>query len=124
MTNTKKRLIFSVLGVITSVLPPLFAVLSFFPLWKERGAETILSGISLCLILISAVPLFRYIKRILYSPSAPMLWFFVFILFIALSKIADDITVIAFIGFISNLIGTIFFTIAKKSGVTSDEKQI
>ena len=122
MTELKKRLIFNALGLIFSTLPPFFAVLSYFPIWRERGAETILSGLSLCLIMISAIPLFRAVKRALYSPSAPLIWLLVFIVFFALSKIAADVTVISFLGFVSNLVGAFFYAIAKRSGVKEDEE--
>ena len=72
-----------------------------------------ISGLCLVIMLVCALPLFRAIKRALYSPSAPILWLVIFLLFFSLSKIADDITVIAFVGFISNLIGAIFFKLGK-----------
>ena len=122
MTEHRKKLILTAFGLVFSTLPPLLAVLSYFPIWKDRGAEAILSGLSLCLILICAVPVIRAIKRALYSPSAPLLWFFLFILFFALSKIAEDITVIAFVGFISNIIGALFFAKAKRKEGDENEK--
>lgn len=115
MTEENKRLALKVIGLIISTLPPTFCVLSYFPIWAMRGAKVMLSGLSLCLILISAIPLFRAIKTAFRSPSAPMIWFTVFIVFFTLSKIADDITVIALVGFISNLLGTFFFRLSKRS---------
>ena len=114
MQANQKPLILKGIGLIISILPPLLAVFSFFPIWKERGAEAMLSGISLFLILISAVPFFRAVKAALKSPSAPLIWFVLFVLFFSLSKIADDITVISFIGFVSNLAGALFFSLAKR----------
>lgn len=122
MNAHRKRLILSAFGLVFSTLPPLLAVLSYFPIWKNRGAEAILSGLSLCLILICAVPIIRAIKRAIASPSAPLLWFFLFILFFTLSKIAEDITVIAFVGFISNIIGALFFAKAKRTEDCENEK--
>lgn len=122
MTDNRKRLIFGAAGLIFSTLPPLFATLSFFPIWKERGPEAMLSGLSLCLILFSAVPVIRAVKKAVSAPSAPLLWFFLFLLFFLLSRIADDITVIAFVGFISNIIGAFFFSISRKYGDTGSEK--
>lgn len=114
MPGNKKSLIFRALGVAFSTLPPLFAVLSYFPLWKERGSEVMVSGLCLFMILISVVPLIRAVKSLLKSPSAPFIWFLIFLVFFSLSKIADDITVISFIGFISNLIGAFFFSLARR----------
>ena len=123
MQTYQKCYVFKVLGVVISTLPPLFAVFSYFPVWKERGAEAMLSGISLFLILISVVPLFRTVKTMLKSPSAAFIWFILFILFFSLSKIADDITVISFIGFISNLVGAFFFSIARRFEVGNNNEK-
>jgi len=114
MLYSKKAFIFRMIGLILSTVPPFVATLSYFPIWKERGAESILSGFSLMLILICALPLFRSVKRFLRSPSMPIVWFIIFVTFFALSKIAEDITVIAFTGFVSNLIGALFFRLAKE----------
>ena len=121
MTNTAKVFVFRALGLILSTLPPLFATLSYFPIWRTRGAGALISGLSLLLILLCAVPSVRAIKTALRSPSAPIVWFVVFVIFFALSKIADEVTVIAFVGFISNLIGAIFFSLARKRA--GEEKQ-
>lgn len=124
MTDVKKALFFRAIGIIISTLPPFFAVISYFPIWRSEGAEAILSGLSLLLVTVSFVPLMRAIKRILSSPSAPIIWLVIFIVFFALSKIADDVTVIAFVGFVSNLIGAVFFMLARKAmGNEKNEKQ-
>ena len=114
MQSNKKSLVFKALGVAFSTLPPLFAVLSYFPLWKDRGSEVMLSGLCLFMLLISLIPLIRAVKAALKSPSAPFIWFLIFLVFFSLSKIAEDVTVISFIGFISNLIGAFFFSLARR----------
>lgn len=114
MYSSKKCFVLKLLGLLISVIPPFIATISYFPIWRERGAETVLSGLSLLLLLISAIPLFKAIKNALRSPSAPLVWFFVFITFFALSKIAEDVTVIAFTGFISNLVGAFLFRLSRK----------
>ena len=114
MQSNKKFLFFKALGLAFSTLPPLFAVISYFPIWKDRGAEVMLSGLCLFMILISIIPLIRAVKSALKSPSAPFIWLLIFLVFFSLSKIADDITVISFIGFISNLIGAFFFYLARR----------
>jgi chromate transport protein ChrA len=120
----KKCLLFKILGTVSSVLPPFLAVISYFPIWKERGAGTMLSGFSLCLILLCIVPILRIIRNALKSPGAPILWFVFFIIFFALSKIASDMTVICFVGFVSNLIGALFFRLGKEKRGDMNEKQI
>ena len=118
-----KGVFFHILGLLISVASPFVAVISFFPIWKERGASTVLSGFTLCLMLICAIPLLRVIKHALRSPSAPILWLVFFIIFLALSKIASEMSVICFIGFISNLIGAMLFKIGEKCEAKNDEKQ-
>ena len=114
MPDMKNKLLLKIAGLTVSVLPTFLSVISYFPIWKERGGEAMLSGISLCLILITAIPVFRTVKSVFRTPSAPIVWLMIFILFFALSKIAEDITVIAFVGFVSNLIGSLLFTLARK----------
>ena len=112
--NPSKRLLFNALGLFFSVIPVGVAIFSYFPLWLRRGDASILSGISLLLLAAALVPFYRYVRNILRSASAPMMWFLFFMIFFFLSKIADEITVIAFVGFVSNLIGSVFFKIARK----------
>ena len=54
------------------------------------------------------------------SASSYLLWLIMFLLFITLSKIGEQMTVISFVGFISNLLGAICFKLAKR-GVRIDE---
>ena len=114
--NPSKRLLFNALGLAISVIPVTVSVFSYFPLWIERGDASILSGISLILIGLAAVPLYKYFKQILRSPSAPVMWLIAFILFLSLSRIADEMTVISFVGLISNLIGSLIFKLARRYG--------
>ncbi len=111
--KTKSRLLYFS-GLLISVLPVLLATLSYFPLWCKRGGEYALSGITLILLIIAALPLLRTIRARLRSPSAYTVWLIIFLLFYALSKIADEVVVIAFVGFISNLIGAFIFSLSRK----------
>lgn len=113
-TNVSKRLLFNALGLIISVIPVTVAIFSYFPLWISRKDASLLSGVSLLLIAIAIVPLFKCFKQIFNSPSAPIMWLLVFILFLLLSKIAEEMTVISLVGFTTNLIGSFMFKIAKK----------
>ena len=61
----------------------------------------------------SDVPLARYLRSILRTASAPLMWLAVFIAFMLLSRIANEVTVISFVGFIGNLIGALFFKLAR-----------
>ena len=114
MANKVKEIIFFALGAVVSVVPVALATVSYFPLWIHLGADATLSGISFILLAVSAIPLFKMIKAFLKSPAAWGIWLLIFILFFMLSKIANELTVISFIGFISNAIGALLFKISKK----------
>ena len=109
-----KRILLYGIGLAICVLPVLSAIILYFPIWKERGAATALSGFALLLVLMALIPLFSTVKSLLRSPAAYTMWFIAFITFLLISKIADEMTVISFVGFISNLIGAFFLRAAKK----------
>ena len=111
-----KRLLFNALGIGISVIPASVAIFSYFPMWIERDDASILSGFTLLLFAAALIPLYKHLRDMLRSPSAPLMWFIFFSLFFLLGRIADEMTVISFIGFTSNLIGSIFFKIARKYG--------
>ncbi len=114
-----KRTVLNLVGIAVSTLPVAVCILLYFPIWRERGIAAMLSGFTLLLLALAAVPLINLIKRVLKSPSAPVMWFIIFIAFLTLSGIADEMTVVAFVGFISNLIGAIFF---RTAGGRSNER--
>ncbi len=109
-----KPLVLRTVGLIFCTVPVIAAIFSYFPLWKERGAESVLSGFTLLLLLLSLVPFFNVIKKALRSPAAHTMWFIAFVFFFVFSKIADEMTVISFVGFLGNLIGAFFFKISGK----------
>ena len=114
LNNTPtKRLLFNALGLFFSVIPVCVSIFSYFPIWVHREDASILSGLALMLIAAALVPFYRYVRRALASASAPLMWFILFVAFLLLSRIADEITVIAFVGFVSNMLGTVLFRIAR-----------
>lgn len=116
LNNTPaKRLLWNALGLFCSVIPVAVSIFSYFPIWVAREDASVLSGLSLMLIAMALVPFFRYVRAALASASAPLMWFIIFAVFLLLSKIADEMTVIAFVGFVSNLLGAVFFRIARVS---------
>ena len=110
-TKTKNVLLY-VLGLFLCTGPVLMAIFSYFPLWREAGGGRVVSGGALLLAVLAWTPLFRFIKRVIASPAAYMMWLFVFILFFALSKIAHEMTVIAFVGFVGNALGALCFKLS------------
>ncbi len=113
MRNIKYYLITSI-ALFLSIVPVIIATLSYFPIWRERGGAALLSGFTLLLLFICIIPLLKLVKKMLASPSILFVWLFIFLLFFCLRKIADEMTVIAFTGFVSNTVSAILFRIAKR----------
>ena len=122
MTARLKRKILRLLALLFCTVPPILATLLYFPLWRTRGGTAAISGFTLLLLLLSAMPVFKLIKQVFRSPSVPLMWFFAFMIFLLLSKIADEVTVIAFTGFIGNSIGAMLFKLAMRGDDSKDEK--
>ena len=113
-----------VTGLMLCILPPLLAVISYFPIWKDRGVAAVISGFSLLLIALCFIPFFKTVKRILTSPASYTVWLIIFIVFLAVSKIAEEMVVISFFGFVGNLLGAILFKLTRKYGERGNEKQL
>lgn len=108
-----RKILLTLVGVVISTLPVMLCTLSYLPIWQERGAGATLSGFTFLVVVACFMPLFKLLKRLLASPAAHTMWFLFFVLFFALSKIADEMTVISFVGFVSNLIGAAIFKMAR-----------
>lgn len=98
---------------------PLIATFMQFPAWVERSAGSTVSGTFVVFAILSSIPLFRFLKDIFKSPSAPLLWGVALALLIALRNIVDEMIVICFVGVISNVAGTAIY----KIGDSLDRKE-
>ncbi len=116
-----KAIILRALGIAVSVLPPALAALSYFPIWCASGGEYVVSGFVAFLLLLCSLPIFNIVKKVLKSPSVWVMWLIAFIAFFSLSKIADEMVIISFVGFVSNLVGAILFKLARSEGEKTDE---
>ncbi len=114
LNKPMRSILLKALGLVFCIAPVTACVLTYFPIWREAGKAEMLSGITVLLLAMALVPLFNAVKKILHSPSAYMLWLFSFLLFFMLSKIADEMTVISFVGFVGNLIGAILMKLGRK----------
>ena len=118
-----KRALLRAFSLLFSVLPPAICTLLYFPVFRARGGEAMLSGFAALLLILSAVPLFRAMKRYFTSPAAWMIWLFAFLLFRTLSAIAAEAEVIAFTGFLGNLIGAVLWKIADRTGTQAGQRE-
>lgn len=101
-------------GIALCTLPVITAILLYFPLWGKRGGDAALSGFCVFLLTLASIPLFKLLKRSVSSISAHTVWFILFAVFFVASRIADEMTVISFVGFVTNLIGAALFRIADR----------
>ena len=118
--NHTRRLLFNALGLFFSVIPPAVSIFSYFPIWVAREDASVLSGLSLVLIIAALIPCYKYVKEALRTPTHPINTLPKFLVFMLLSSIAHEITVISFVGFVSNTVGAVFFKIAR--GMKNDRR--
>ena len=115
------KLLIKLAASVISVVPPIVTAACYFPLWIARGAETVLSGFGLFIAIVAFVPLMKLIGRALASPSAPVMWLVLFLLFLGLSAIADEMVVISFVGTVSNIVGAVIFKLAERKASGENE---
>ena len=117
----KRRLIY-LAGLVICILPVMICALSYFPLWASKSGAHVISGFAALLAILALSPLIKLVREALKSPASYVLWFGAFLLFFLLSRIGEEMTVISFVGFISNLVGAVFFKIADKYKEEKEDK--
>lgn len=95
------------------MIPPIACTISYFPLWSEAGAEYLISGGAALLIILSMIPLYKYIRKILESCASYILWLLIFIFCFLMSKVIGEITVISFVGFVGNIVGATLMKVSE-----------
>jgi hypothetical protein len=114
-----KRRLLKDTALLIDVGAPLVATMNYFPIWVNRSAESTVSGLFLFFAILCAIPLLKYFKRFIKSPSAPVMWGLLFATFLALRSILDEMVVISFVGFVANIIGLVLFKYAERGEETS-----
>ena len=107
-----KRGTIKAIAIVIDVGAPLIATLTQFPIWVDRSAEATVSGLFLVFAILSAVPLFRYFKKFLRSPSAPIMWGLMLCFLLALRAIVDEMLIISAVGLVSNCVGWVLYRLA------------
>ena len=105
--SSVKGIILYLLGLGICTVPVVVAILSYFPLWAKAKDGSAVSGIVLILLLLAFKPIFNLLKKAFKTSAAYTMWLVVFVVFFALSRIADQITVISFVGLVSNALGAL-----------------
>lgn len=93
------------LGYSLCVIPPTVATLTYFPLFRSVGGGAVIAGGTALLLILSIQPLWQRGLKLLSSGTVFLPWLLLFLLFSGLAKIADEMTVISFVGLLSNLLG-------------------
>ncbi len=114
-TNVFVTLGLHILGFALCILPPAVCTLMYFPLWKSVGYEYCIAGGAALLLALCMIPLYKLIRKRLESYGSYLIWLALFLLFLALSRIAEQMTVISFAGFIGNLLGSVCFYVARRN---------
>lgn len=114
MTNATKGKLLCWLAIALDVGVPLAVTLTQFPIWVNRSSAATMSGLCLLLVVICCIPFFRQIKEYLKSPSAPVLWTALFLIFVMLEAIASEIKIVCFFGAVANYIGSLLYKHGKK----------
>ena len=118
--NKKQSLVFKLLGIIFSVVPPAVCTLLYFPLYGGTAPEKLISLGAVLLLTVSFLPLMRIVTARLKTPSATVVWLVIFTLFYLLHRIAEQMIVISFFGFLGNLLGSVFFKLSRKRRIKDE----
>lgn len=103
-----------ILGFLLCIVPPAVCTLNYFPLWREVGYESCIAGGTALILALCIIPIYKLIRKGLDSFSSYMVWLLLFLLFFGMSRIAEQMTVISFVGFIGNLLGAVCFHFARR----------
>ena len=113
-TNSFVAFSLHIIGILLCIVPPAVCTLMYFPLWNAVGYEHCIAGGTALLLALSALPIYKLIKNRLNGVSSYVMWLVLFLLFFAMSRIAHQMTIISFVGFVGNLLGAICIKIEKR----------
>lgn len=106
------------IAIAICVLPPFLVTLKYSLTWivQGEGVEGIfnvaLPGVVVVAAVFCAIPLYKYISRIIKSPSMWFIWTVMWVLSELLARVIDEVRVIAFVGAVCNIIGFILWHLA------------
>lgn len=113
MSNKTKGTILKAIAWVLCIAPPTIATLEYFPLFKEQPEKGV-SVVAAVLLFIAAIPLWKYIKRALRSPSAWMVWLAIFLFSHYFSPIIHQTEAISFISLCTSFVAAALFRWAYK----------
>lgn len=123
MKNRTKGAIIKGAAITLDVVAPLVATLSQFPLWIEKSADATMSGLCLIFILISCLPFIKQIREFFKSPSSWMIFTILFVFFVVMRNIIDQMLVVSFVGAVANIAGAGIYALGRHIGEREDKNK-
>ena len=114
MSTRVKWLSLNILALCCCIVPPSATTLYFFPFWIELGMSAKVSGLSVLILIICALPFWRVLRENFKNPSVKTIWFIGLLAFWLIRPIIDEMIIICAVGFISNVVGSIVFKLRDK----------
>jgi hypothetical protein len=109
-----RKLVIRIIALLLCVVPPAVTVLLNFPVWIDRSHAATISGTVLVLLVLCCIPFYKAILAYIKSAAAPVLWLLLFAFCYLFGAIVDELTIVAFVGMISNLLGALLFKLEKR----------
>lgn len=113
LSNKQKGIILFAVGLLFCILPPVLVTLEYFPLFKAQPDKGV-SVMAVLFLVIAVIPLWKYVKKALQSPSAWMVWLCIYVFSLAFSPIIQQMKVISLVSLATSLVGALFFKFARK----------
>lgn len=107
MKKSTKGTIIYYTGLVISILAPLVAAATQFPVWTENVDSGQVGGMFVFVALLCMIPLFNHLKIALKSPSSCLLWTIIFVCTWALSKIIQQLIIVSLVGTVANYVGAL-----------------
>ncbi len=120
--KSPKILLYNILGYILCIVPAAICTVWYFPLWMQ-DRNSCISLLSVVVLLICAIPLWRMIRECFKTPSAWKIWLVMLLVFSAVEHIIVGLRVIACVAFPSSALGGVFFLLAKRAKEKEEEKE-
>ena len=113
--NKKKYLTLQFFGWLSCIGVPATVILTYFPLFVERGSTETMGATAIVLLLIAIIPFFKQIKQFFQkTPASWVIWVILFGLFLIVQTIVDQLVIVCGFGAVSNILGGVLFKISKK----------
>lgn len=109
-------------AVTLDVAAPLTATLTQFPVWVERSADATVSGMFVFLALLSVIPFLKQIREYFKSPDAWVVWCVIFVFFVVIQNIVQEMLIVSFVGLVANIVGKGVYKLGEFIGSRPDEE--